>query len=288
VAVAAFLAAYSLSHADGTGVTVEGYYKANLLPFFGSFERFTEASYGDYMRERIQRVTRTTLRKELSALRQFRSWCAERGVKLPEIPSLPKYGHDGVRAKNARKQVATILTEREIKQILLAMPERSRRTGNFVRPFFIAYWETGLRPTSLLKLEAGVNYTKGSKSLFLGNSQDKAHFGRTIPLTDAARKALDRVVPKSGVGKLFTGIDKQTLRESLEAAMAKTKITKRVSVYDFKHSRATQLANSGAPLTGVMHLLGHRRISTTAGYVQGGEKAALEALACVQKKASRS
>jgi site-specific recombinase XerD len=52
-----------------------------------------------------------------------------------------------------------------------------------------------------------------------------------------------------------------------------------VSVYDFKHSRISIDANSGAPLAGVAHLVGHKHISTTALYVQTGEAAAQAALA---------
>jgi site-specific recombinase XerD len=60
-----------------------------------------------------------------------------------------------------------------------------------------------------------------------------------------------------------------------------------VSVYDFKHSRISIDANSGAPLAGVAHLVGHKHISTTALYVQTGEAAARAALAARRSSASR-
>jgi site-specific recombinase XerD len=53
-------------------------------------------------------------------------------------------------------------------------------------------------------------------------------------------------------------------------------VTKSVSVYDFKHSMISGLANSGANLAGLAHLVGHKHLATTARYVQTGERAAEE------------
>lgn len=280
-AFASWLADYEATHSAGTAETVTMYVEAHLLPFFGSFERFTPASIADYTRDRIQRVTRSTLRKELSALRQFFAWCAEHGTQgLPVVPPLPKAGHPGVRAKNARRPVATVLSETEMKRLLVAMPERSRRTGEFVRPFFTLLWETGLRESTLLKLRSPEHYRRGARRLFISRDIDKAHFERHVPLTPNAKEALTRVCPKSP-GPIFPGIDQASLRHSLDSAMRAAGIDKIVSPYDVRHSRASQLANSGAPLAGVAHLLGHKHLSTTSLYVQSDERAAVEALESV-------
>lgn len=280
-AFAEWLADYEVMHTGGTAGTVMMYVQAHFLKHFSGFDMFTPPSYGDYMRKRIQCVTRTTLRKELSALRMFVAWCAERGTVLPPVPGLPKAGHPGKRAKNARKAKATILSQAEAKRVLMAMPERSRRTGEWVRPFFTVLWETGLRESTLLRLEMGTHYRKGAKRLFISRDIDKAHFERHVPLTAAARAALDRVCPKQGV--IFAGVKQANLRESVEAALRASGLDKRVSPYDFKHSRISQLANSGAPLAGVAHLVGHKHVSTTALYVTSSEDAASAALARVER-----
>ncbi len=131
---AAFLAAYEIDRAQGTFDTVKMYFSAHFLPFFGSFDSFTEAGYCGFVRERIARTTRVTVRKEMSALRLFVGFCNHRGMKLPPVPVLPKHGHAGTRSKHARKRVAPILNPAEVAAILAAMPERSRRTGSWVRP----------------------------------------------------------------------------------------------------------------------------------------------------------
>jgi integrase len=261
---------------------VEGYFKSCLIPFFGDFSRFTHNSYLDYGRARLTKVSRPSVRHELSALRRFVAWCGEHGMSLPPVPSLPKHGPAGTRAKNARKRKATIVTESQAKRILMAMPEKSRRTGEWIRPLFVVLWETGLRPTSVLKLEAGLHFKKGSSRLFVTREIDKESFERHIPLSAEARKALDRVCPKEG--KLFKNA-KGSLRVYMENALKAAGLTDRnISPYDFRHSRITHGANSGAPLAGVSYIAGHKYISTTAGYVQTSEAAAREVIRARAKK----
>ena len=52
-------------------------------------------------------------------------------------------------------------------------------------------WETGLRSSTVVALEAPRDYRRGSRELFLPREGDKAHDERVVPLTPAARKALD-------------------------------------------------------------------------------------------------
>jgi len=276
-AVAGFLADFEMENSPEWTKIVTLYFHTHLIPFLGSFARFTPATYADYGRARLQKASRPTVRKELCALRRFVGWCAEHDLVLPPVPGLPKHGHPGTRAKNARKRKATIITAAEAKRILMAMPERSRRTGAFSRPLFTVLWETGLRPITVLKLETPLHYQRGARRLFISREIDKEGFERWIPLSPDACKALDRVCP-SKPGRLFDAAP-NSLRKSLEAAVATAGLSDRgISVYDFKHSRISIGANSGAPLAGIAHLVGHKHVSTTALYVQTGEEAAAKAL----------
>ena len=257
------------------------YVEAHFLKHFSGFDAFTPRSYSDYMYKRIQCVTRSTLRKELSALRMFVGWCAEHGTALPAVPGLPKAGHPGKRAKNARKAQATILSKAEVKRVLMAMPERSRRTGDWVRPFFTVLWETGLRESTLLRLEVGKHYKRGASRLFVTRDIDKAHFERRVPLTAAAQAALRRVCPASGF--IFAGVKQENLRESVEAA-----VPRRGTRQARQPQRPEALPHLAAreqrcPLAGVAHLVGHKHISTTALYVTTNEDAAIAALAKVER-----
>lgn len=277
--VRAWLVDYSAGHAAGTVDTVADYART-WLAHFGAVSRLTEPSFADYSRSRIRRVTRSTLRKELSALRQFVAWGVEHGVwgHGPVVPSLPKAGHPGVRAANARKRIATILTPAEVKRLIAALPVRSKR-GWHVRAFFTVLYETGLRESTLYGLEVPLHYRKGASELFVTREIDKAHNERRLPLTDAARKALDLVAPKSG--RMFIERD---WRPALAKAVVAAQISKSVSRYDLRHSRASHIANTpGAPLAGLQYLLGHRHLSTTARYVQGQQESAALALRAVRR-----
>ena len=182
-----------------------------------------------------------------------------------------------MRAKNARKRKATIIAPSEAAKLLAAMPLRSRNTKAWVRPLFTVLWETGLRPITVLKLEAPLHYTKGAARLFISREIDKEQFERHVPLSKAARAALDVVCPASG--RLFAASD-HALRTWLAAAVARVGLTgRKIGVYDFKHSRISIDANSGAPLAGIAHLVGHKHVSTTALYVTSGEDAASAVLA---------
>lgn len=284
---AKFCTDYGLAHDPKTTENMEGYLGVQIIPFFKSLDRFTIANYNDFIRARLQKITRSTVRKEISAIRQFREWCIEHGIQgLEPVPSIPKKGHAGTRAKNARKRKATILSPEEIARLLVAMPERSKRTGAFVRPFFTVLWETGLRPYStVMQLEAPLHYERGQADLFVAREIDKNKYERRVPLTAAAREALDRVCPEHG--KLFDMESEKNMRDSLRAAMGHAGITKPFSIYDFRHSRISYLANSGAPLPGVALLAGHLHVSTTALYVQANTEAAVEALAIAEQATER-
>lgn len=277
-AIAAHLADLELEVSPEWAKIVTLHFHAHLLPFFASFEHFTPAMYSDYGRTRLKQASRPTVRKELCSLRRFVGWCAEHDLALPPVPGLPKHGHPGTRAKNARKRKATIITPAEAKRILMAMPERSRKTGCFVRPLFVMLWETGLRPTTVLKLETPLHFNKGARRLFITREIDKEGFERHVPLSTAARKALDRVCP-SKPGKLFDA-PKGSLKTYLARAVEAAGLTDRgICVYDFKHTRISIGANTpGVALAGIAHLVGHKHVSTTALYVQTGEDAAAAAL----------
>jgi len=282
-AVSHFLADLELEVTAGWAKIVGLYFEAHLIPFFASLEHFTPAMYADYGRQRLQKVSRPSVRKELCALRRFVAWCADHELVLPAVPALPKHGQPGKRAPNARKRKATIVTEGTAKRILLAMPDRSRRTGERVRDLFVVLWETGLRPTTVLRLEAPLHYRKGSETLFVSREIDKEGFERTIPLSPAAQAALDRACPAAG-GRIFRA-KLSSLRHSLAAALKAAGLEDLdVSPYDFRHSRITAMANAPGPLTGASYLAGHKHASTTALYIQGGEQAARETLAAMQRR----
>lgn len=255
------------------------YARAHWLTRWATLGEITEASLGDYQRERLRAVTRTTLRKELSALRGLLRWCREAGYlrDVPSPPELPRQAM-GRRTRPATKREP--LTPDDVERLLRLLPEWSRpaktkvgRPRFRVRDYYRVLWETGLRPATVHRLRAPEHYVHGAEVLRLDAASDKARFARELPLTPGARAALDRLSPRGHVGPLCGGHDHRPW-----LAIAAKKLGRPVTEYDLRHSRITHWVGSG-DLLGVQYLAGHKHLSTTARYAHASREAAQRVLA---------
>jgi integrase len=163
----------------------------------------------------------------------------------------------------------------------VADPAVEAARGLWVRPFFEVLWETGLRPVTVMRLAAGVHYTKGTRKLVITDDADKVEYGRTVPLTDRARAALDRAYPASGEGPIFGVHDYGAQLEKAKRA-ARTPVA--FTIYDVRHSRLTALASATGDVMGVAYAAGHRDVSTTAVYLHGQEKDAARMFAAYARR----
>jgi len=110
---------------------------------------------------------------------------------------------------------------------------------------------------------------------------DKARFARPVPLTDAARKALDEVTPD--VGRIFPAKPgRDELRRAAERAGLPADVVAALVPYSLRHGRITRLLESGASIIGVQYLAGHKHLTTTAKYVRSAHRHAVDALAKAQ------
>jgi integrase len=247
-----------------------------------------EGMIADFRRKRLREVKRVTVLKELSALRKFLGWCKEQGKigAVPMVEAPPKNVTGTPDSKRPHKAKATKITEDEAKAIIDFLPEWSRRarrgkTRHRVRDFFIVLWETGLRPATVGRISAPVHYRKGATELFVQKEIDKARFERHVPLTAAAREALDRSVGKSG--PVFGKHDyREAVANALEAAVAAKRIQKDrasvISIYDFRHGRTTDLVSNTKDLAAVAYIVGHKHVSTTSKYVEAPKESAARVL----------
>ena len=249
-AVATFLVEYKKDHAAKTADMVEMYARAHWIPFFGSLSGITKASAKDYARTRLTKATRVTVRKELSALRQFADFS---GLDV-EVAGLPKHGHPGRRHKYARKAKAIVLEPEKMERLLAVIAHRD---------FFRVLWETGLRQSTVFRLSVPRHWRKGSPVLFISRDIDKAGTEGELDLTPAAIEALENAAPSHGV--IFEKFD---LRAPLRAACTLAGLPQ-ISPYDIRHSRLTSWANQpGITLPGFMGAARHTSLATSARYVQ--------------------
>jgi integrase len=292
--VAAWLLHLASTHDEGTCDTWELYAMTHWLPHFEAMHNFTDAMADAYMRKRLGSVQGVTVRKELTALRQFCAWAFSAGFLPREVtcPSVPKRAI-GTRFSKRRRVGAFDLSPDECEAMLAALPEwsTSRKVARFpIRARFMVGYETGLRPSALDSLEAGVHYRKGSASILVTPELDKNRWGRELPLSVEARAALDAVCPTEG---LIFG--KHDYREHVKAAAALALPAERAERFCAAHLRSAMVTHkleATGNLPGVQYLAGHKLATTTAGYAKASLRAAMDVIRSTEpqgkaKKAKR-
>ena len=250
----------------------------------------TSAECKAFLRERLGDVTRSSVRKEAGALRGFLRWCKEQDLlrEVPEV-SLPARA-PGTRQKERR---AVVLSPEEVAALLTHLPEwslRPTRTGAAfpVRAYVEFLYETGLRASTVERLVRGKAWDRGWKHLVLDDDQDKARFGRTVPLSRRAVELLEahappREAPLWGRYRVDALFRRAARASGLDADRAS-----RVVPYDLRHSRLTHLSEAGATRGGLQLIAGHKAATTTDHYLQPRERAAREALDAVDVAARAS
>lgn len=241
-----------------------------------------ETAIKRYSQARLKNVKGKTVRSELSALRGFLSWCADAGL-VEAVPPFPKIGLAEGRSweKRRTRSAAPELSEAECRAIIDALPEVSGRGGWPVRARAVVAYETGLRPTTLEKLRVPEHYSAGADCLRITADIDKEGYAREVPLSAAAREALESVCPD--VGLIF---GRHRLGPYLDAAATQALSPSKAAVFCAQHFRSaatTRMLERSGNLPGVQYLVGHKHASTTARYVRATKRAAEAVLASVSE-----
>lgn len=264
------------------------YFTSHVIKFFGSLPEFTEVRCIEYRNYRLGRVAASTVRKELSAIRGFLFWCWKidrcigQEIKVAGVSKKTV----GTPYHRRSRSKAIRLSETEIKKIIAALPEKSRTrpprgqkwdgSWHHVRARFIVAYETGLRPALIDQLSVPEHYRNGARYLDIPPELDKMRDEREVPLSQAARKALDSALPEKD-GVIFGWHD---YRHALRKAAGKALPPDRAKKFCAAHLRSARITHwcekPDANLVGVQHLAGHKYLSTTALYVRTSLKAAEE------------
>lgn len=248
------------------------YVGRHFLDFFVKLDDVADESQVDaYARARLRKVLRSTVHKELGALRGFLRWAKMEGfiTALPPFPEFPKTAK-GKRSGSQRAK-ANELTEAQVLAAIAALPAISSRISSrtrhrfAVRARFVVAYETGLRPATLDALVLGEHWSVGNGWLTIPDEDDKSRYGRTVALTYGAASALIETARALGLkdGDLIFG--QHDYRTYIKAAGG-VALVKKLAPYDFRHARGTHLANRGAALPGIAYQLGHTQLTTTNKY----------------------
>jgi integrase/recombinase XerD len=218
--------------------------------------------------------------RRLSAIRQLFKFLVAEGV-IAEDPVL------GFAGPKQGRPLPKTLSVAEVDRLIETARLRTQRTRGRDRvralrlhALIETLYATGLRVTELVTLPRSVLAGDGRVLTVKG----KGGRERIVPLTPAARAALDRylnvgrekdddVAPMIATRWLFASrgaeghLTRQRLAQELkELATAAGLDAERVSPHVLRHAFASHLLDRGADLRSVQQLLGHADISTTQIY----------------------
>lgn len=276
---AKWLVAVAPELGDGTDRTFEVYVR-HWLRYFPTLAQLSDASCANYARDRLRFVQATTVRKEISALRRFLRWLEEQNfiTSAPTVMALPKKAL-GTKRESSRPRAAELSVE-EVRAILAALPKRSKDIP--VRAYCTFAYETALRPEGTLEKLEWRDVT--AFGLHIRPECDKNRWERTIPLSAAARAALDYIkTPLSRPNGLIFGSHdfRMSFKMAVIAALSEERVG--ATVYALKHARITHWFDEGAPVTAIKFLTGITQTSTLDRYARASRRAAEQ---LVEKKNS--
>lgn len=270
------------SELDHLTVATYRRYLGTFAKRWRTLDEVTRGAADVYWRERLQHVTRSTVAKELAALRGLLEWALEAGflAELPAVRNPPRRAL-GTRGGNNPKGAPVPLEPDQVERILAALPERTngggRGPGFVVRARFTFAWETALRPSTLDELESPGDWYQGRATLRIRDEVDKARFGRELPISERARAILDELAPRRGL--IFGHHDHREPWRAAVAAVLPPELAAHCSPYDLRHARLTHLVELNPNLPGVAYLAGHKHLTTTSIYLRSSQRAAAEVLA---------
>src|SRR5262245_38329998 len=240
-----------------------------------------QAEIGAYLRSLSEAGLAPTSRaRRLSAVRQLFKFLVNEGV----VPEDPAHGLAGPKLSRALPKTLSVA---EVDRLIEAARRRTEHAKGreHVRALRLhalieTLYATGLGVTELVTLPRSVLSGDGRVLTIKG----KGGRERIVPLTPAARTALDRylnvgreaedgLAPMLKTKWLFASrsaeghLTRQRLGQDLKALAEEAGLDpERVSPHVLRHAFASHLLDRGADLRSVQQLLGHADISTTQIY----------------------
>lgn len=235
----------------------------------------TEAAIDAYQIDN-EHLVAATIGKKLSAIRSWCRWCQRKKLRLDD----PTINIDWPDRDDPIPRALTAEQLKRLEQALDLPPPNIDRKRRRVR--------MRDRLTVLLMLYCGLRRAEAAKILWkdidldartLMVRRDVAKGGRprVIPLHDrvVAELRLTRAHHRQGavVGHKLDGkrkgaaLDHSSLGHIFERWL-KEEYGLEISAHQLRHTFATELLRSGAPLVAIQRLLGHRSLATTQRYLQ--------------------
>ncbi len=199
----------------------------------------------------IAKLNAKTISKKLSAIRSFTAYLNEQGLKI------------SLRADESIKVAKTLPKPISHEHIMEALAEASPQEKLVV----LMLYTLGLRISELASLKVEDISEEWIRIIGKGNKQ------RDIPLLASVKKLIDEYLSTFMIKKfLFEKNGEKLSENSLRYMITKVfgRVALKVTPHQLRHSYASSLLNSGAPIVDVSELLGHASMATTQIYTKLG------------------
>ena len=235
-----------------------GYNLALICLHFGRMpEEITELEYTDYYNMLLKRKSSGSHMKH--AVYAVRKYFKVFGLRCPLAanPPIP-----------ATRTLPVVLSQREIAELLKACVDLREKA------ILGILYDTGMRKSEALHLKLyDLDFDRNAIHIRDG----KGHKDRYVPFSKNMQKVIAAYLkayrPQEYLFEREKGQPKGTQWPSkvLQDAVERTSITKCVSGHVLRHSYATHLLEHGLDIRHIQKWLGHKRLETTAGYLNVAE-----------------
>jgi len=199
----------------------------------------------------IAALNAKTISKKLSAIRSFTAYLNEEGEKI------------SLRGDESIKVAKTLPKPISHEHIMEALAQATMQEELVV----LMLYTLGLRISELASLQVEDISDEWIRIIGKGNKQ------RDIPLLASVKKLIDEYLSTFMIKKfLFEKNGEKLSENSLRYMITKVfgRVALKVTPHQLRHSYASSLLNSGAPIVDVSELLGHASMATTQIYTKLG------------------
>jgi integrase len=224
----------------------------DLKAFFpGKLADITSSQVSGFITERLGKVTKSSVRKELITLKHlFRLACGEWKM-------LPRFANPclDVTAPKVHDERTQHLSPDQFRRLLAAAPES-------MKPIFALLTATGMRRSELLGCKW--KYVEGARILLPTSKNDEP---KEVHLNVFAQKVLASIPQGDPDDLLFPDVTPEAVSMAFHRVCEVLKISD-IRLHDLRHTFATWLRQRGVELDVIASQLGHRDLRMTKRYAR--------------------
>lgn len=227
----------------------------HFIPFFKGMmlRQITPMLIEDYKRKRKEKVSGSTVNKELSCLKHMFNMAIDESIVVENPVKKVRFFRE-----NSQKE--RILTDTEEEELL-------RHVNGYLKDIIIIALNTGMRRGEILNLKWG-NMDLERKFIFV--ERTKSGKVRNIPMNSLLENTLVGLwLRKADEEYVFwntkSGKPIQDVKKSFKSACREAGI-ENLRFHDLRHTFATRLVESGVDIVTVAELLGHSSLRMTMRY----------------------